>query len=353
MAKSILLKVLHEHFGKYVVGINEENLKLGIWAGQVDLRNLEIKKEALDDLKLPMDIKVGHIDRLHADIPWSKLGHEPVKVTIDGVYLLAVIRDNADDDHADTAGKLEDSDHAKKQAMQKKFEQLKWADLIERSTADNENSVKNQDTSFMSRLASKVMDNLQIVITNVHIRFEDSVGPSNANAQTQDFAFGVTLERFEAVTCDANGVKQFVTPETDRTIMYKTIVTKSVAVYWDAHLATSAVDSSVSMPSLRDALRRTIRTEVDSSEYKGTELLKNPAGASRVLLERRKDPNFVLRPCSISLFVAKNTTAGMWRPTCMDAAFVPACVDCCDSQIYTRTQEMLALFSDCLARDVT
>lgn len=40
MAKSLLLDALTKSLGDFVVGINRDNLKLGIWSGKVELFGL-------------------------------------------------------------------------------------------------------------------------------------------------------------------------------------------------------------------------------------------------------------------------------------------------------------------------
>ena len=42
----------------------------------------------------------------------------------------------------------------------------------------------------------KVVDNLQITIKNIHIRFEDTI------LNSTPYSFGITLKEFSAHTCD-------------------------------------------------------------------------------------------------------------------------------------------------------
>jgi hypothetical protein len=47
--------------------------------------------------------------------------------------------------------------------------------------------------SLMTSLINKIVDNVQIVLNNVHIRYED-----NISIPSMPFAFGITLERWDA-----------------------------------------------------------------------------------------------------------------------------------------------------------
>jgi vacuolar protein sorting-associated protein 13A/C len=58
----------------------------------VVLRDLQLKREALDKFDLPVDVLEGHLGELTLSIPWSNLRNKPVKVYINNVYLLAVPR---------------------------------------------------------------------------------------------------------------------------------------------------------------------------------------------------------------------------------------------------------------------
>lgn len=89
MAKELLLSVLVDTLGKYVDGLSVENLKIGVWSGKIELKNLKLKHTALDNLNLPIKIKHGALTSLVVRIPWTGLESKPVRVEIDGVYLLA------------------------------------------------------------------------------------------------------------------------------------------------------------------------------------------------------------------------------------------------------------------------
>ena len=57
-------------------------------------------------------------------------------------------------------------------------------------------------------LTSKVVDNIQVSIKNIHIRYEDSVGLS------QPLSLGITMEKLDIETTNENWESQFI----DRTI---------------------------------------------------------------------------------------------------------------------------------------
>lgn len=50
---------LNQALGKYVHGLDAESLRISVWKGDVVLKNLKLKAEALDKFKLPITVKAG------------------------------------------------------------------------------------------------------------------------------------------------------------------------------------------------------------------------------------------------------------------------------------------------------
>lgn len=53
------------------------------------LRNLRLRPEAFAALDVPLDVRAGVIGTLALKVPWSRLGREPIVLSLDRVYLLA------------------------------------------------------------------------------------------------------------------------------------------------------------------------------------------------------------------------------------------------------------------------
>lgn len=69
----------------------EGKLSLGLFQGQIELRDLKLKPSALDEFKLPIEIKFGYLKSLKINIPlnpWTT----PIKISIDGLYILTCPR---------------------------------------------------------------------------------------------------------------------------------------------------------------------------------------------------------------------------------------------------------------------
>lgn len=47
MFEKILEKILIQYFGKFIIGLDKNNLKLGVWSGNVVIENVNINPEII------------------------------------------------------------------------------------------------------------------------------------------------------------------------------------------------------------------------------------------------------------------------------------------------------------------
>ncbi|TKA75457.1 hypothetical protein B0A49_05714, partial [Cryomyces minteri] len=217
MLEGLVANLLNRFLGMYVRNFDAKQLNVGIWSGDVKLRNLELRKEALDQFHLPVNVVEGYIGELTLSIPWSNLRGKPVKVNINNVFLLA----SPKEDEAYNAEEEERRDHAVK------MEKLDSAELLkERNTEgmSQEEQAKNQ--SFTASLTTAIIDNVQVTVKSVHIRYEDSVSDPG-----HPFALGVTLQEISAVSTDENWRPGFI--QSTSGTMHKLATLGSLAIYWN------------------------------------------------------------------------------------------------------------------------
>ncbi len=201
----------------YVKNFDPAQLKVGIWSGDVQLRDLELRKEALDQLKLPLNVVEGHLGRLTLIIPWSNLRGAPVQVFVEDVFLLASPKEEAEYN--------EEEEERRKQRI--KMEKLDSAELLKERTQEGlSQEEQKRSQSFTQSLVAKIVDNLQVTVKNIHIRYEDSI-----SAPGHPFALGVTLEEFSAVSTNGDWRPTFIQNSTGTT--HKLATLGALAVYWD------------------------------------------------------------------------------------------------------------------------
>ena len=88
MFEELVSSLLSRYLGKWIKDLNSEQLSLGIWEGNVELRQLEIKGDALNGLNLPICVKRGVVGCIHFELPWKNLSSKPVKVVLEDLYIL-------------------------------------------------------------------------------------------------------------------------------------------------------------------------------------------------------------------------------------------------------------------------
>ena len=218
MLEGLVANLLNRFLGMYVKNFDPKQLNVGIWSGDVKLRNLELRREALDQLHLPINVVEGRVGNLTLSIPWSNLRGKPVKVNIEDVSLLAAPKE--EDDY--------DAVEEEKRAVAVKLEKLESAELLkERNVEGMSKEEQQKSQSFTSSFATAIVDNLQVSIKNVHIRYEDSIATPG-----HPFAVGLTLKEMSAVSTDGNWRPTFIQSTSDTT--HKLAVLNSLAIYWNS-----------------------------------------------------------------------------------------------------------------------
>ncbi len=61
MIEGLVAALLSKLLGDFVKGLEKENLRIGILGGDITLENLELRKEALGNLNLPIAVKTGAV----------------------------------------------------------------------------------------------------------------------------------------------------------------------------------------------------------------------------------------------------------------------------------------------------
>jgi len=88
MFEGIVSKILVKVLGDYIEDIDSQNLRLGLLAGDVQLKQLKMKSTALDAFDLPITVVWGYVGTIKASIPWKSLGTSPVTLDISDIYIV-------------------------------------------------------------------------------------------------------------------------------------------------------------------------------------------------------------------------------------------------------------------------
>ncbi|GLH03016.1 Vacuolar protein sorting-associated protein 13 [Gryllus bimaculatus] len=206
--ESVVADILNIYIGDYVENLDRSQLKIGIWGGDVVLQDLVLKTSVLDGLDLPVKCTFGHLGRLVLKIPWKNLYSAPVIATVERLFLLAVPEPECHDQTGQKA----------KQALLQRLE-------VARCLKKEADKADSSDT-FVEKLATQIIKNIQIKIQDIHIRYEDSV--TNPKCP---FSLGITLHNLSVQSTDKNWREGIV--QDASTMIFKVLNLKGLAVYWN------------------------------------------------------------------------------------------------------------------------
>ncbi|NXV08404.1 VP13A protein, partial [Cettia cetti] len=214
--ESLVVDVLNRFLGDYVVNLDSSQLKLGIWGGAVALKNLEIKENALSHLDVPFKVKAGHISQLNLQIPWQNLYTQPVEAVLDGVYLLIV----------PTASIKYDAEKEARQFLEARQRELQRIEEAKQKIADQDKVKEEKQDTFVEKLVTQVIKNLQLKISNIHIRYEDDI-----TNRDNPLSFGISLQNLSLQTSDKNW-NPCLHDETAK-LFHKLVRLDNLCAYWN------------------------------------------------------------------------------------------------------------------------
>ncbi|GFE52827.1 vacuolar sorting-associated protein 13C, putative [Babesia ovis] len=194
MFEGLVKRLLDTYLAPYVDGITQ-NLQLAVWSGNIVLENLTLKTDITEKLALPFDVHFGKIGRLKVTIPWASLGATPVKVLVDSVYLCisGIACDKTDEELLRYV----------------RISKEKLTGILENEYSAFVNSLNiksDMNSSYLIRLSQKVLNNIQIDLTNIHLHCAD---PRHAFGFIID---SISISKYKPE--DGNGILKVVTDDT-------------------------------------------------------------------------------------------------------------------------------------------
>ena len=170
------------------VKLKNEDFKLSLWEGDVVFNKLDLRLDVIQDLlRLPFNIRSGRIQELRIHVPWTKLGSEPIKLTINTIEFVLSL---PGDDDKSYSGAQTDS------ALSTDFE--KNAEIVEtQSNASTQQQSRN--ASVFQAMVFKILNNIEIVVNNLIVKYIEG-----------DMIVSVNVKSAETWSADENWNKAFV-----------------------------------------------------------------------------------------------------------------------------------------------
>ena len=183
----IISKVLNKFLGDWIENLNSEQLSISLFKGVVSLENLSLKSDILHLLGLPITLNHGTVKKILVKIPWKNLLSSPLTIEVCDVHAYLTPKSPSSW-----------SEQSELQALLKsKYYSIDKFEAYETEEIKEENS----NPGFAKRAVIKIIENVQIIIKNLYIRYEDSI--------SDPFAFGVMLKELTVNTCDQSWEPKF------------------------------------------------------------------------------------------------------------------------------------------------
>ncbi|XP_040904460.1 vacuolar protein sorting-associated protein 13C isoform X1 [Toxotes jaculatrix] len=227
--ESLVSDLLNRFIGDYVENLDKSQLKIGIWGGNVVLENLKVKENALSEFDVPFKVKAGQIGKLTLKIPWKNLYNDAVVATLDGLYLLVVPGATGSELKTCPYNAIK-YDAAKEERYQQEAKQRELQHIEEalQLAARREKPQEEKKDTFVEKLATQVIKNLQVKISSIHLRYEDDLSDPQ-----RPLSMGVTLSELSLQTTDENW-KSCILNEAAK-IIYKLGRLDCLCAYWNVN----------------------------------------------------------------------------------------------------------------------
>ena len=200
------------YLGRYISNLAQEAITVSMWKGNIELRNLELTRAALQHLGFPVFVHRGVIGYMRIDIPWTSMTSKSCEIAIDDVFVVVVPR---------TAIPWDDKSEEAERERAKK-EQLDLYDAAR--NAKSERDKKESKTSFTARMQQTIFNNVKLNIRDVRIRYEDSV-----SLHTAKMYLSIQLRELEMVATN-NRYEECFTPAGDGQLNYKVLSCSGLSV---------------------------------------------------------------------------------------------------------------------------
>jgi len=209
MFEGIVEQYLLRYLGEYIVGLDKQNLSVSALKGQIHLRNARLKQEAVELLNLPCQLIYGEVGTLKISFLWRNvLGSRPVVVEL-SQFLLKL------------GPKPEWSEDEERRRVQ-----LHRQKMIDR--VDLLYNVGEQSQGWMSRIVTRINDNLEVHLHDLHVRYEDAApgigGPP--------VCVGMHLDSLQVQTASADWVPTFVERSKTQSQLFKLLTMRLLSAYY-------------------------------------------------------------------------------------------------------------------------
>ncbi|XP_014195954.1 vacuolar protein sorting-associated protein 13D isoform X2 [Haplochromis burtoni] len=208
MLEGLVAWVLNTYLGKYVSNLNTDQLSIALLKGAVELENLPLRKDALREFDLPFEVKAGFIGKITLQIPFYRPHSDPWVISMSQLNLIV------------GPAQLQEYDRERDIDEERERKKRLLKALEDKFKNECEQTGESYWYSVTASLVTRIVENIELKIQNVHLRFEDDF--SNPE---KHFSFGVCIKNI----CAQNPSRELV----QKLFRQKQLEIQDFSVYWD------------------------------------------------------------------------------------------------------------------------
>ncbi|GFR59584.1 vacuolar protein sorting-associated protein 13B [Elysia marginata] len=224
------------YLDKYVK-LRQEDFQLSLWGGDAVLNNLDLRLDELEKVvQLPVMFQSGHIHELRLHVPWTKLGSEPVVITINTVECIVKVRDTAYE--AGSSGKSASPPARSQQRPKTKRRAQPTEDL---------------PPGYLQSIVNRIVNNVTFIMNNLILKFVED-----------DIVLSVNIKSAECYSVDKEWNRAFVDLSPHDLALRKIINFADLTVCLDKTNASGHIESYQEPMAYRCAVTCRFHMEYDS-----------------------------------------------------------------------------------------
>lgn len=265
MLENVVAWVLNNYIGEYLEDLNTDQLSVALLSGQVELENVPLKKTALRKLDLPLEVKSGLLGKLTLSVPITHIRSEPWTLKLSDVLIIV----------GPLSGeKRYDVEAVEQVEQQRKEQMLEELELKHKTALFDLCGIpipESQDSWWGASLISTVLNNIQLILNNVHIRYED-----NSTVFGKTFNCGIRIQKMTMQTTNHHWKPGFAEPQKGTNI-FKKLELIGFSIYWNSKAAM-------------------------------TENIEDSKQLKQILAPESSSNAYIIQPCSAELRMEKNSS---------------------------------------------
>ena len=220
MLESYISPFLLGYVDKYIKNLKPEDLRLSLWGGDLVLNNLELRLDALEkDLNLPLSFVSGFIHELCIHVPWTRIGYEPVEISINTIECTLKLRDGGVDDNDSVSSKSSTSTNKSKGESGSK--------------AKPKEAIQDASLSpgYVTSLMNRVLHNVRFSVKNLILKYVED-----------DIVLSVNVQSFDTFATDSDWQKAFVELSLPELVLRRVCSFSDITVCLDKRNASGKIE---------------------------------------------------------------------------------------------------------------